>query len=150
MFSKVLIAAAALIAGAPPSASGTPRPEVLRTGSVYDAPNAEDKQDTVQAEFSTASRPDSIEFVLTTPSGVTWWKGIRLVDRASGQVLGSEFTQDAKHTSGVLTLTADQAMRGASIVFSKAKTFGVHNDMYSASVPSDQKGRRVTIHWLKD
>lgn len=70
--------------------------------------------------------------------------------RASGQVLGSEFTQDTRHTSGVLTVTADQAMRGASIVFSKAKTFGAHNDMYSASVPSDQKGRRVTICWLKD
>jgi hypothetical protein len=92
--------------------------------------------------------PKAIMFQLTTPSAITWWKQIKFVDR-NGAALAQDFTQDAKHTTTILTFHASQ-LDGASMVFSKAKTFGVHTDMYQLCDLKGAEGNLFVFNWDKD
>jgi hypothetical protein len=134
----------------PASAEGKRAGVVHRDWLSYNAPNSQDREDTVKATFTRTQDPNSIQFVLSTAPDVTWWKGITITDLSSGRPLASDFTQDAKHTTGALKISRDAVQSGAYIAFSKAKEFGRHTRMYVATVPADQLGYRVDIHWLDD
>ncbi|MEO3807557.1 hypothetical protein ABGB17_00995 [Sphaerisporangium sp. B11E5] len=158
--SACLLAAALAVAGAvtaSPAAGQTAAARdgvagVVRVGPspIYNAPNTQDYEDTVQATFTKIANPDQVQFVLRTPPSVTWWKGIRLVDQSSGKTLASDFTQDAKHRTTVLTAGKNAVTKGVYIVFSKAKTFGAHTDMYTVVIPTADLGYRIDLDWLKD
>jgi len=116
---------------------------------IYNAPNSQDYEDNITTSFTAIPQKDKVQFVLTAAPNVTWWKGVRVTDKA-GTVLVTDFTQDAKHRTAVLSVGQAAVKKGAFVIFSKAKTFGVHTDMYTVRVPIDDLGYRVDINWIKD
>lgn len=60
--------------------------------------------------------------------------------------------QGAQHVHflfSVLNLSRAAVAGGAYIVFAKAKTFGVHTDMYTVTVPPGDLGYRIILNWVK-
>jgi hypothetical protein len=92
--------------------------------------------------------PKLIMFQLTTPTNITWWKQIKFVD-ANGDTLSQAYTQDGRHASTTLSYYEGQ-LEGASLVFSKAKAFGVHTDMFQLCDLKPAAGYLYTFNWDKD
>jgi hypothetical protein len=146
----ILVSAGSTPASALDRPGGVPA-GTLRIGPspIYNAPNHQDYEDSVTAAFTTTAKPGQVQYVLTAGPNVTWWKGIRVTDKA-GKVLASDFTQDAKHRTAMLTVGKAAVTNGAYIIFSKAKTFGVHTDMYTVPIPPADLGYRIDINWVRD
>jgi len=98
---------------------------------------------------------DIIEFELQSAPDITWWKGLRVYDG-----VGSDWqieNQDGQAWSpydsqhGIISLWAHQASTG-HLVFSKAKFFGWHTDMYVLYDLATQMlpGTRVIFRWVQD
>jgi hypothetical protein len=92
--------------------------------------------------------PRAIYFQLTTPSNITWWKQIKFVN-GSGDTLSQDYTQDGKHVTTTVVFYESQ-LNGASLVFSKAKAFGVHTDMFQLCNLNEAKGNLFIFNWDKD
>ena len=110
--------------------------------------------------------PDMVEVVLSTASGVTWWKEIKLT---IGTRLGPDHyqvderitiqarsTQDRRHGPTPPLIFNIRAMESAygGIVFSKAKFLGEHKEVYFLSafdlLAGNMGGKRLTFTWQVD
>jgi len=87
-----------------------------------------------------------VEIVLKSASNVTWWKEIKAFD-LQGATLGWVQTQDGAH--GPVSMRFD-AQAVDSIVFGKAKAFGVHTGMYQVIDLWSKRGNRLTFEWRSD
>src|SRR3954454_18660508 len=128
----------------------------VSTALTYAAPNWNfDHEDNVQATYTPTGLNDRVQFVLHAAPNITWWKQIRVVN-AAGKTLPGEidYTQDAKHYTTVVTVTKSQLefdqYVGLKLVFSKAKTFGIHTDMYQTKIQASDLGQRIVLDWLWD
>jgi hypothetical protein len=140
------------------------RPDETAEAGRYRLPDGDVIMLTQEARSSIP--PDSVEIVLKTASGVTWWKQVKLT---TGTYLGpdqyevdrrvtirAESTQDRFHgpTKPIrfnLLRTIDAY---GGIVFSKAKFLGAHTEVYY--LPADELytgnmgGKRLTFTWQVD
>ncbi|MBN9684436.1 MULTISPECIES: hypothetical protein [unclassified Corallococcus] len=101
-----------------------------------------------------------IEFRLNSGSSVTWWKQVALVGggddwRVWNQDGGSWCNWPNASTNNCDTNSqwADIVTApGTRFIFSKAKLFGVHTEMYSLGGLGDHLtgGDRVTFRWIRD
>lgn len=146
-----VFAAGGLLSAPAPASAAAGQAEPVAMRNIYDAPNSTDDEDTVGAVFTRIPQVNQVQFVLHSAPRVTWWKQIRLVDKA-GETLSdqADFTQDDKHHTKVLSVGRKAVEQGAFIVFAKAKTFGRHTDMYRVQIPLSHLGYRVDITWQKD
>lgn len=87
-----------------------------------------------------------VEIVLKSASSVTWWKEIKAFD-AKGGTLGWIQTQDEAH--GPVSMRFGAGIVD-SIVFGKAKAFGVHTGMYQVLDVWSKRGKRLTFEWRND
>jgi hypothetical protein len=92
--------------------------------------------------------PKQIMFRMTTTSNITWWKQIKFVD-GNGDALSQDYTQDNKHGTNTM-IYYDAQLNGASLVFSKAKAFGVHTDMFQLCGLTASEGYLYIFNWDKD
>jgi hypothetical protein len=92
---------------------------------------------------------NQVELVLQTGRHVTWWKEIKVFDRY-GHELSWVSTQNANHGPVVMRLNTSQ-LYAASIVFSKAKAFGIHTGMYEVfGGLYNRGGTRFIFTWETD
>ena len=89
------------------------------------------------------------EFVLTLAPWKDWWKGLQVLDGTGAQI---DFAQVEKSTkeSGVVRVASRYLNPGGSLVFWKAKAFGVHTPMYRCADIQDLDGKRATFEWYAD
>lgn len=134
-----------------PASAAAYQAEPIAMGDIYNAPNSADDEDRVGVVFTRIPQVNQVKFVLHSAPRVTWWKQIRLVDKAGETLAGQEdFTQDDKHHTRVLTIGRKAVEQGAFIVFAKAKVFGRHTDMYRVQIPLAHLGHRIDITWQDD
>ncbi|RKH65753.1 hypothetical protein D7W81_16415 [Corallococcus aberystwythensis] len=103
---------------------------------------------------------DVIEFRLQSGSDVTWWKEVNLVgggdnwrvwnqDGSSWCNWPNPSTNNCDTNSQWTHIVQDPSSR---FIFSKAKWFGIHTEMYSLGGLGDHLtgGDRVTFRWIRD
>ena len=100
-------------------------------------------EDTVQLLVQPGGDPNLITVVLTL-QGVTWWKGIQCNNVVLCQCQDSQTTSTASLPAG------DVQKDGLQLW--KAKTFGVHDQMYDIKNPRSwaQGGKVYTFIWKND
>src|SRR4051794_1117851 len=117
------------------------------TALSYSAPNWNpDGEDHVNATITYTGKNDRVEFILHTTNAITWWKQIRVVDPSGKTLPGKiDYPQDGKHTTAVITVLKSDLDAspnfGLKLVFSKAKTFGIHTDMYQTRINTSDLGK---------
>lgn len=106
--------------------------------------------------------PGTMHFSLAADPAVTWWKGLKLFDAPNGQVLNEVFTQDQNHGPNSIVHTSfgtSTSIYTAVLTLSKAKTFGIHTDMYNyylnsyLSIPDIQRLQgcnHLYFRWMQD
>lgn len=99
--------------------------------------------------------PAEVEFRLTTPPNITFYKGICVSDGTGaawyienyGQGIGAPV---AKHEDHV-TLWATQVKNGQPLIFAKAGFLGIHKNSYALrGLEKLKPGSRVTFFWYRD
>ncbi len=108
---------------------------------------------TIADGASAGVAPNQVRIVLTSNPYVTWRKEI--VEWSGRWGRGSVVsTQDGNHGPSSMTLTLDTCAGGVdTIVFRKAKIFGVMFDMYHLEIGNFSRilrGKVVTFHWVVD
>ncbi len=109
--------------------------------------------DTIHSTVTNLANPSAVELHLFAASNVTWWKSVRVVDAAGNNVFGSStlWTQDGVGDDSPLGLHLNSFKgKGFKIVFSQAKTFGAHTDMFQLNLDDIKPGQRVDFTWLQD
>jgi len=112
-------------------------------------------------------RSDQLEIVFRSGLNVSWWKELAIAEatpdaKAPYGTIHSFSTEGEEHGPKNFILRLNVAER-IMLVFSKAKTFGVHTEMYRfypnlVRIPRDQwphdiskmGGARLTFVWEKD
>ena len=117
--------------------------------------------DVILAEIEhNVAGPEVIEFRLNSGSNVSWWKQVTLVgggdnwrvwnqDGSSWCNWPNASTNNCDTNSQWTDIVRDP---GSRFVFSKAKLFGIHTDMYTLGNLGDHLtgGDRVTFRWIHD
>lgn len=103
--------------------------------------------------------PNLIQVVLTTGTGqnypdqnVTWWKGAEVFDTYDYYntiLVSGAYTQDTNHGPSVATLNLTRPANFYCLTLSKAKTFGIHTQMYNFNL-NGKAGKTIYIHWSRD
>jgi hypothetical protein len=106
-------------------------------------------------EHAAGVDPNEVEFRLTTPPGITWYKSICVSDGSGSAWYIENYGKGpgapvAKHEDHV-TLWAAQVKNGQALIFSKAGFLGIHKNSYSLrGLEKLQPGSRVTFNWYRD
>jgi hypothetical protein len=90
--------------------------------------------------------PNQLGVTLTTAAGITWYKEIEAFNAANAGV-GLISCQDDRHGPIIMILALDHL---ASLVFTKAKFFGIHTGVYQVSGFADKVGKILTFNWTQD
>ncbi|XP_013422207.1 uncharacterized protein LOC106182103 isoform X5 [Lingula anatina] len=101
-------------------------------------------------KYGVCSRND-VRFTLALGPGVTWWKGLILFrkhERNKYQILTE--LQDDQHP--VIVTIRRYMLEQNHLVFSKAKTFGIHTNMYHIedAATALKGGAHYAFTWVKD
>ncbi|NRD44146.1 hypothetical protein [Corallococcus exiguus] len=104
--------------------------------------------------------PDVIEFRLNSGSNVTWWKQVALVGGGDDWRVWNHNGSSWCNWPNASTNNCDTNSQwttivqasGTRFIFSKAKLFGIHTEMYSLGGLGDHLtgGDRVTFRWIRD
>lgn len=106
-------------------------------------------------EHAAGVSPSEVEFRLTTPPNITWYKSITVSDGSGAAWYIENYgtgpgTPVAKHEDHV-TLWATQVKLGQPLIFSKAGFLGIHKNSYSLrGLEKLNPGSRVTFNWYRD
>lgn len=98
--------------------------------------------------------PAEVEFKLTTPPDIYWYKAICVSDGSGAAWYIENYeTPDKKvkkHEDHV-TLWATQVKNGQPLIFAKAGFLGIHKNSYSLrGLERLKPGSRVTFNWYRD
>jgi hypothetical protein len=104
-----------------------------------------------------AREPEPMKIALSTPQNMTWWKGIRILD-ADGNIPDrakpEAFTEGDSHVDILWEGPIEDLGGSATIIFSKAKLFGIHTDMYAlrlnAATLNTFREQFVMFRWVSD
>jgi hypothetical protein len=105
----------------------------------------------VSSEWNSPTVPDGqVQFNLVAGPGITWYKGLRLMNRDTGGTFSEPFTQDGRTTSSILVPASFVNRLRAELM--KAKFLGRHELVGSIGdgfqyVPPKT---RVTFEWRRD
>jgi len=89
---------------------------------------------------------NEIEIVLETDPGITWYKEIKAFD-VRNNALGWVSAQDRAHGPVSMLISLDNAN---SLVFTKAKAFGIHTGEYVVYDLPAKAGKQLVFCWQKD
>jgi len=104
--------------------------------------------DAIQASLANdPSLVNQVKIRLTTPSNITWWKGIKIF--ANGTLKKEIWNQDATSDQ---SYTMDVNFSDKyELEFMKAKAFGAHTAIKKHSFDLVEfQGKTLTFHWSKD
>ena len=102
--------------------------------------------DTIDMSLTNGLCNTQFQVILTTPSDVTWFKEIMAFD-AEQRAVGWISTQDSWHGPAAMTLSIETTV---SLVFTKAKAFGIHTGMYDVANIPFLAGKVVSFNWTAD
>jgi hypothetical protein len=106
--------------------------------------------DTISVTFGSPGNPnDNVTLTLTAGPSVTWWKAVSIWSASSGTIAEAS-THDAKKTASIQVKASDIDKNDAFVVFKKAKSLGVHTDMYWLAPTRNLLGRGATFTWTSD
>jgi len=99
----------------------------------------------------TAGKKGYITFSLSTVSGITWWKGVKIFRDDSWNQLGILETHDGIHGPVSLTFQTNEFTQLSRVELWKGEFGGSHNDLHHyAFIPADLDGKTVNFLWEKD
>jgi|SRR6516164_3777663 len=106
--------------------------------------------DTISVTFGSPGNPnDNVTLTLTAGPSVTWWKAVSIWSASRGTIAEAS-THDAKKTASIQVKASDIDKNDAFVVFKKAKSLGVHTDMYWLAPTRNLLGRGATFTWTSD
>ena len=135
------LVAGAVLAGASPALAAT-----NLNWSNFPAVSSEDRIDVTTTSNVVSS--SKIRVCLETAPGITWWKGLILVDW-NGNRVAKIITQDGIHGP---TCTTASIANIKQLELWKAKALGVHIHMYTLSqtILLQKSGAQVVFRWVQD
>lgn len=97
-----------------------------------------------------------IRICLSSATGVTWWKAVKVFDPTHPDFQSWASTQDANHGPSCLTTWIYPGIPEYKMEFWKAKFLGIHTPMYEmapgslASISGLGYGTQVNLLWTRD
>jgi len=102
--------------------------------------------DTIDMSLTNGLGSTQFQVILTTSPEVTWYKEIKAFD-AEQNAVGWISTQDSWHGPTAMTLSTETTV---SLVFTKAKGFGIHTGEYDVANIPFLAGKVASFNWTAD
>jgi uncharacterized protein with LGFP repeats len=107
--------------------------------------------DRILADFTGHATKGDIKIDLNLGRDVTWWKGISLWSPGRGELKATTPVPNTNNTKFTMTVSPSMVEpTDVFLLFKKAKTLGIHTDMYWLRRPDRLIGNHVTFTWARD
>jgi hypothetical protein len=95
---------------------------------------------------------DKVQLGFALGKNVSWWKGLILFNRKDNNTYQVLAEQAGDECQPVIVEIDKSILSEKDLVLSKAKTFGIHTNMYCIkdAATSMQGGNKYSFTWIKD